>query len=75
MTMRATFTLDDEAYDFLTKAGGNNRSAYINQLLKAESQRILEAAVRKANQEEAEDPDYQEELSAWNETLADGLNP
>jgi len=71
--MRATFTIDDDAHAFLTEVGGANRSAYINQLLKREKQRLLEAAIRKANQEEAEDLEYQKELSVWNETLSDGL--
>ncbi|RJP30846.1 MAG: CopG family transcriptional regulator [Candidatus Omnitrophota bacterium] len=75
MTMRVTFTIDDEVHDFLTNFGGANRSAYVNQLLKREKQRILEEAIRKANQEEAEDPEYQKELSVWEETLSDGLKP
>ena len=54
MTHRATFTLEAEAFAFLTTAAGNNRSASINQLLKQEKQRQLEAALVQANQEEAE---------------------
>jgi predicted CopG family antitoxin len=75
MTMRATFTIEDEAYAFLMQEGGENRSAYINQLLKREKQRTLEEAILKANQEEADDPEYQKELSMWDETLSDGLIP
>ncbi|HNS58005.1 MAG TPA: CopG family transcriptional regulator [Nitrosomonas europaea] len=51
----------------------NNRSAYINQLLKQEHKNFLQAALRKVNQEEAEDTSYQEELQAWESTLSDGL--
>lgn len=51
----------------------NNRSAYINQLLKQEHKNFLQAALRKVNQEEAEDTSYQEELQAWDSTLSDGL--
>ena len=75
MTQRATFTLEAEAFAFLKAVAGNNRSAYINRLLKEEKQRQLEEAILQANQEEAEDPSYQEELSAWDETLGDGLDP
>lgn len=75
MTMRATFTIDDDAHAFLTQVGGSNRSSYINQLLKREKQRMLEAAILKANQEEANDHNYQEELSDWDVTLSDGLTP
>ena len=74
MTNRATFTLDDEAHTFLIETGGKNKSAYINQLSKKERQRVFEDAILKANKEEAADPDYQEEISAWDETLSDGLN-
>ena len=75
MTSRTTITLDSDAYSFLMAEGGKNKSAYINQLLKKERQRTLEEAILQANKEEAEDPEYQEELSVWDETLSDGLNP
>lgn len=73
MAVRATFSLDDEASAFLKKAGGKNKSAYINDLLKKEKQRTLEKAILQANQEEAEDAEYQKELSLWEATLSDGL--
>lgn len=75
MTERATFTLEDEAFAFLKATAGKNRSAYINRLLKEEKQRKLEAAILQANQEEAENTTYQEELSVWEEALCDGLDP
>ncbi len=75
MTQRATFTLEAEAFAFLKAVAGNNRSAYINRLLKEEKQRQLEEALVQANQEEAENATYQEELSAWDEALFDGLEP
>ena len=40
-----------------------------------EKKRSLKKAILQANQEEAEDAAYQEELSEWDETLADGLEP
>lgn len=73
MTQRATFSLEEENYSFLSKVGGTNKSAYINALLKREKQRTLAAAVLQANREEAEDSDYQDELSPWDVTLSDGL--
>jgi len=74
MTERATFTLDEENYAFLMKAGGKNKSAYINDLLYREKQKWLDEQILKANLEEAEDPEYQEELSSWEITLSDGLS-
>lgn len=73
MSHRATITLDDETFAFLKQVAGNNRSAYINQLLKQERKNFLKAALIKANQEEAQDTSYQEALQEWESTLSDGL--
>jgi predicted transcriptional regulator len=73
MTHRMTITLDDETFAFLNNVASSNRSAYINQLLKQERKNFLQAALRKANQEEAEDTNYQKELQVWDSTLSDGL--
>ena len=73
MSHRATISLEDETFAFLNSVGGENKSAYINALLKREQQRTLEAAVLQANREEAADAAYQDALSVWDETLLDGL--
>lgn len=41
MTHRTTITLDDEVYLFLNDIAGDNRSAYINELLKQERKNFL----------------------------------
>ncbi len=74
MVERATFSLDEDAFAFLKMVGGKNKSAYINDLLKKEKQRMLEEAIFQANQEEAKDVEYQKELLDWEATLSDGLN-
>jgi len=73
MTHRTTITLDDDSFAFLNSIAGDNRSAYINQLLKQARKNSLREALLTANQEEAEDADYQEELKTWDRTLSDGL--
>ncbi len=73
MTYRATITLDKEAYAFLKTAGGKNRSAFVNQLLKEEKRRALAEAIFRANQEEGRSKHYQQQLSEWDETLLDGI--
>ncbi|MCB0212446.1 MAG: CopG family transcriptional regulator [Anaerolineae bacterium] len=73
MSHRATITLDPEAYSFLISTAKGNRSAYINALLKKEKRHVLEQDILRANQEEAGDPEYLEELAAWEETLVDGI--
>ena len=72
-THRTTVTLDEEALAFLSTQAGSNKSSYINELLKQEKQRVLAEAVFNANQEEAEDLDYQNDLQEWDTTLSDGL--
>ena len=73
MTHRATFTLDNEAYNYLMSAGHKNKSAFVNNLLVREKRRALSVAIIQANLEEAEDEDYQEELSVWDAASGDGL--
>ena len=73
MTHRTTITLDDDSFAFLNSVAGDNRSAYINQLLKQQRKNALKEALLKANQEEAEDASYQEELQEWDNTISDGL--
>ncbi|MDV6348890.1 CopG family transcriptional regulator [Nitrosomonas sp. Is35] len=73
MTHRTTITLDDESFIFLNSIAGENRSAYINELLKQERMNHLKQALLKANQEEAADSEYQDELKEWDTALSDGL--
>ena len=73
MTHRTTITLDDEIFAFLNNIAGDNRSAYINTLLKQERNNLLKQALIKANQEESGDSAYQEELQSWESTLSDSL--
>ncbi|MGB3850741.1 MAG: hypothetical protein WA958_12295 [Tunicatimonas sp.] len=75
MAEQAIISLDEEAYAFLEETAGQDKSAYINALLKKEKQRRLEEATLKANREEAEDEAYQQELTEWDATLSDGLEP
>ena len=75
MSNRATFTLEDEAFDYLKQVGSENKSAYVNHLLLEEKRRNLKQAILRANHEESEDLEYQEELAAWDDTLTDGLDP
>lgn len=71
---RTTITLDAEAYAFLMASSEENKSSFINQLLKKEKLRKLEEEIYRANIQEAEDEVYQAELGSWDETLIDGLS-
>jgi len=73
MTKRTTITLNDEAARFLEQKAGDNRSAYINQLILNAAYQDLQNSIIKANEEEARE--YDEELKIWETTLNDGLEP
>lgn len=73
MAERATFTIEEENYQFLVKSGGRNRSAFINRLLKEERRRMLAKKLLKANREETDDLNYQSEIAEWDSTLLDGI--
>lgn len=73
MQHRATITLDQESYAFLMSAGQDNRSAFINHLLKEEQARQVEASMLLSNREEANDIEYQDELVDWDMALSDGI--
>lgn len=70
MPERRTFTLKETVANFLETKG--NRSAYINKLVLEDMKKDQEKLILAANAEEAEDEDYQEELKAWEITIADG---
>ena len=73
MTARATISFDEDNYSFLEKHAGKSRSAYINELLRRERQTTEKARIIAANEEEANDLAYQDELADWDNTLLDGL--
>ncbi len=73
MAHRITITLDDDSFAFLNSVAGDNRSAYINQLLKQQRKNALKETLLKANQEEAEDKSYQEGLQEWDNAISDGI--
>lgn len=75
MTVRATFTLENESFAFLRVVAGNNRSAFINRLIQDEKRHMLDQKILRANQEEAEDQEYQQALHDWEAALLDGLTP
>ncbi|SOD22982.1 CopG family transcriptional regulator [Nitrosomonas ureae] len=73
MTNRATITISDECWEYLGKVAGDNRSAYINDLLNKDLRNYQEQKAIQDNIEEAEDLDYQNELAEWDVTLMDGI--
>ena len=73
MTYRTSITLEDQTYQFLMASGIENKSAYINDLLKREQEKSLAEQIAMANAEESEYLDNQS-MDDWGDTLSDGLD-
>lgn len=73
MSQKISITLDDEVLNFVD-GRASNRSSFINRVLREEKRRILMQELADAYQEQANDPDFQQEVSVWDVTVGDGLN-
>lgn len=73
MAKRLTISIDEEIYEYLEHAAGDNRSAFINDLLRQHHQSEMRAQMIRGLQADDSDPEYQEEMASWEFTLADGL--
>jgi len=73
MSKKVSITLDDEVLDFVDRLAGN-RSSFINDVLWKEKQRILQKELEDAYTDQANDPEFQEEVSVWDTAVGDGLN-
>jgi hypothetical protein len=74
MSTKVSITLDDEVLRFVDDAAAQNRSRFINQVLRKEQQRIFLQELAAAYTEQSADPEFQAEFELWNVTLADGLD-
>ncbi|MGC1309000.1 MAG: hypothetical protein WA885_17375 [Phormidesmis sp.] len=73
MSKKVSITLDDEVLSFIDKQA-NNRSSFINGILKKEKQRMFLRELEEAYLEEANDPEMKVEHKLWEVTVGDGLN-
>ena len=73
MSKKVSITLDDEVLNFVD-ALASNRSSFINEVLGKEKRRIFMQELEDAYTEQANDPDFLQEVSAWDVTVGDGLN-
>lgn len=72
--IKVTITLEDNILHFVDRQAKGNRSGYINALLAEHRRRILEAEMIAALKQDAEDPEYQAEIAAWDSVVGDGIN-
>lgn len=74
MAKRLNITVDEDAYYFVERKGGNNRSAFINQLIRDAQRRELAEQLAQQAAEEATDPESQAEFALWERMgVQDGL--
>ena len=71
---KITISLEDDILHFVDKQAQGNRSGYINALLAERRRSFLEAELIAALQRDAEDPDYQAEIEAWDSVAGDGVD-
>jgi metal-responsive CopG/Arc/MetJ family transcriptional regulator len=74
MKKKIAVTLDSDLVAFLDKVARNNRSDYVNTLLRKHRQHILETQLISALKSEAEDADYQQEIELWDRVVGDGID-
>ena len=73
MSKKISITLDDEILDFVNQQT-DNRSSFINEILRHEKQKYFREKLATAYRDQSSDPDFQEEVSAWDITASDGLD-
>lgn len=73
MSKKVSITLDDEVLDFVDRLA-SNRSSFINDVLWKEKKRVFMKELEDAYTEQSNDPDFLEEISAWDDAVGDGLN-
>lgn len=73
MSKKISITLDEEVLDFVDQLT-SNRSSFINAMLWREKKRIFLKELAEAYKEQANAPEFQEEIAVWDVTVNDGLN-
>ena len=69
-----TIILEDEILQFVDSQGKDNRSTYINAVLKEHRRCELKSQMTTALQEDTQDEEYQAEIAAWDVVVEDGIN-
>ncbi|NJK47718.1 hypothetical protein HC931_05635 [Candidatus Gracilibacteria bacterium] len=73
MSKKVSITLDDEVLDFVDRLA-SNRSSFINDVLWREKRRVFMKELEDAYKDQANDLEFQEEISVWDIAVGDGLN-
>ncbi|WP_019506322.1 hypothetical protein [Pleurocapsa sp. PCC 7319] len=73
MAAKITISLDESLIEFIDQRT-NNRSKFISELLSQLKQKEFEAELEKAYIDQENDPEFQQEIAAWDCVVGDGLN-
>jgi hypothetical protein len=73
MSTKVSITLDDEVLTFVDQLA-SNRSSFINNVLLKEKNRVFLQELAEAYSEQANDPEFQNEIAVWDVTAGDGLD-
>lgn len=73
MSKRITITLDQEVLTYLDSKT-NNRSSWINEIIKQKQQQELIALLEEGYKQMSNNPEIREEISVWDTVVGDGLN-
>lgn len=73
MSKKVSITLDDEVLEFVDQLA-NNRSSFINDILKREKNRIFMQQLVDAYKDQDSDLEFQKEIAVWDITVGDGLD-
>lgn len=73
MTKKISITLDDEVLKFIDQQA-DDRSNFINKILWYEKQKSFREELAEAYRDQSSDPNFLEEVSAWDVTASDGLD-
>ena len=68
MSKKVSITLDDEVLNFVDQLT-SDRSSFTNDILLKEKRRVFIKELEDAYKEQANDPEFQEEISVWDAAL------
>ncbi len=70
---KISVNIDDRVLEFLDRTT-DNRSKYINDLIAKEKQKAFEDELRAAYRDQENDPEFHQEVEAWDCVAGDGLD-
>lgn len=73
MSKKVSITLDDEVLSFVDQHT-SNRSSFINEVLWEKKRKLFMEELASAYEEQANDPEFQEEVLVWDVSVGDGLD-